>query len=196
MGQHQIDKLDVQILRMIAENARVPFLEVARACDVSGAAIHQRIQKLVNLGILKGSQYLIDPEKIGYETCAYIGLYLKDPEQFDEVTEALRKIPEVVECHFTTGGYDMFIKIYARNNHHLLSIIHDKLQPLGLARSETIISFHEAIKRQMPIMDIESDDASRRPRVPRCFLLPKHSCQSRERRRRHSQECRQPRWHR
>ena len=164
MGQHQIDKLDVQILRMIAENARVPFLEVARACDVSGAAIHQRIQKLVNLGILKGSQYLIDPEKIGYETCAYIGLYLKDPEQFDEVTEALRKIPEVVECHFTTGGYDMFIKIYARNNHHLLSIIHDKLQPLGLARSETIISFHEAIKRQMPIMG-----ASRRSRVPRCF---------------------------
>ena len=158
MGQHQIDKLDVQILRMIAENARVPFLEVARACDVSGAAIHQRIQKLVNLGILKGSQYLIDPEKIGYETCAYIGLYLKDPEQFDEVTEALRKIPDVVECHFTTGGYDMFIKIYARNNHHLLSIIHDKLQPLGLARSETIISFHEAIKRQMPIMDIESDE--------------------------------------
>ena len=158
MGQHQIDKLDVQILRMIAENARVPFLEVARACDVSGAAIHQRIQKLVNLGILKGSQYLIDPEKIGYETCAYIGLYLKDPEQFDEVTEALRKIPEVVECHFTTGGYDMFIKIYARNNHHLLSIIHDKLQPLGLARSETIISFHKAIKRQMPIMDIESDE--------------------------------------
>ena len=158
MGQHQIDKLDVQILRMIAENARVPFLEVARACDVSGAAIHQRIQKLVNLGILKGSQYLIDPEKIGYETCAYIGLYLKDPEQFDEVTEALRKIPEVVECKFTTGGYDMFIKIYARNNHHLLSIIHDKLQPLGLARSETIISFHEAIKRQMPIMDIESDE--------------------------------------
>ena len=158
MGQHQIDKLDVQILRMIAENARVPFLEVARACDVSGAAIHQRTQKLVNLGILKGSQYLIDPEKIGYETCAYIGLYLKDPEQFDEVTEALRKIPEVVECHFTTGGYDMFIKIYARNNHHLLSIIHDKLQPLGLARSETIISFHEAIKRQMPIMDIESDE--------------------------------------
>ena len=154
MGQHQIDKLDVQILRMIAENARVPFLEVARACDVSGAAIHQRIQKLVNLGILKGSQYLIDPEKIGYETCAYIGLYLKDPEQFDEVTEALRKIPEVVECHFTTGGYDMFIKIYARNNHHLLSIIHDKLQPLNLARTETIISFNEAIQRQLPVESI------------------------------------------
>ena len=125
----------------------------------TGAAIHQRIQKLTNLGILKGSEYVIDPEKIGYETCAYIGIYLKDPESFDSVTKALEAIPEVVECHFTTGKYDMFIKIYAKNNHHLLSIIHDKLQPLGLARTETLISFHEAIKRQMPIMvDIEDED--------------------------------------
>ena len=168
MGHHQLDNLDEQILRMIAENARIPFLEVARVCNVSGAAIHQRIQKLTNLGILKGSEFIIDPEKIGYETCAYIGLYLKDPEQFDSVTEELKKIPsvteelkkipEVVECHFTTGQYDMFIKIYAKNNHHLLSIIHDKLQPLGLSRSETIISFHEAIKRQMPILDLANDD--------------------------------------
>ena len=81
MGHHQLDSLDEQILRLIASNARIPFLEVARACNVSGAAIHQRIQKLTNLGILKGSEYVIDPEKIGYETCAYIGLYLKDPEQ-------------------------------------------------------------------------------------------------------------------
>ena len=117
------------------------------------------IQKLTNLGILKGSEYVIDPEKIGYETCAYIGIYLKDPESFDSVTKALEAIPEVVECHFTTGKYDMFIKIYAKNNHHLLSIIHDKLQPLGLARTETLISFHEAIKRQMPIMvDVEDED--------------------------------------
>ena len=156
MGHHQLDTLDEQILKLIAGNARIPFLEVARACNVSGAAIHQRIQKLTNLGILKGSEYVIDPEKIGYETCAYIGIYLKDPESFDSVTKALEAIPEVVECHFTTGKYDMFIKIYAKNNHHLLSIIHDKLQPLGLARTETLISFHEAIKRQMPIMvDVE-----------------------------------------
>lgn len=151
---HQIDKLDEQILQLIANNARIPFLEVARACNVSGAAIHQRIQKLTSLGILKGSEFIIDPEKIGYETCAYIGLYLKDPEQFDSVTEALIHIPEVVECHFITGQYDLFIKIYAKNNLHLLSIIHDKLQPLGLSRTETIISFREAIKRQMPIVGL------------------------------------------
>ena len=108
MGHHQIDILDEQILKLIAGNARIPFLEVARACSVSGAAIHQRIQKLTNLGILKGSEYIIDPEKVGYETCAYIGIYLKDPEFFDSVTKALEAIPEVVECHFTTGKYDMF----------------------------------------------------------------------------------------
>ena len=153
MAQHNLDALDKKILRLIADDARMPFLEVARACNVSGAAIHQRIQKLTNLGVLKGSQFIIDPEKIGYETCAYIGLFLKDPGQFDFVLEELKKIPEVVECHYTTGGYDLFIKIYALNNRHLLNIIHDKLQPLGLARSETIVAFNAVIDRQLPILD-------------------------------------------
>ena len=158
MAYHGIDALDKKILKMISNDARVAFLEVARACNVSGAAIHQRIQKLTNLGVIKGSQFVINPEKIGYETCAYIGLYLKDPEKFDEVVEELQRIPEVVECHYTTGGVDMFIKIYARNNHHLLNIIHDKLQPLGLSRSETIISFHASIDRQLPVDDFPEED--------------------------------------
>ncbi len=143
---------------MVAEDARVPFLEVARACDVSGAAIHQRIAKLRAMGVLKGSQFIINPEAIGYETCAYIGLYLKDPESFDDVVEKLRDIPEVTECHYTTGGFDMFIKIYARNNHHLLNIIHDRLQPLGLSRSETIVSFNAVIDRQLPIPEAEREE--------------------------------------
>ena len=158
MGHHSLDSLDKKILRMIADDARVPFLEVARTCNVSGAAIHQRIQKLTNLGVIKGSQFIIDPEKIGYETCAYIGLNLRTPETFDEVVNELRKIPEIVECHYTTGDYDMFIKIYALNNHHLLTIIHDKLQPLGLARSETIISFNSAFDRQLPVVDLPVEE--------------------------------------
>ncbi len=151
MAYRSLDKLDRKILGLIAEDARIPFLEVARSCNVSGAAIHQRIQKLTNLGILLGSQFLIDPEKIGYETCAYIGLYLKNPEDFDRVVEALKKIPEVVECHITTGDYDLFIKIFARSNHHMMDIIHDKLQPLGLSRSKSLISFKTVIDRQLPI---------------------------------------------
>ena len=142
MAYRSLDKLDRKILGLIAEDARIPFLEVARSCNVSGAAIHQRIQKLTNLGILLGSQFLIDPEKIGYETCA---------EDFDRVVEALKKIPEVVECHITTGDYDLFIKIFARNNHHMMDIIHDKLQPLGLSRSKSLISFKTVIDRPLPI---------------------------------------------
>ena len=157
MAIQKLDNLDKQILRMIAEEARVPFLEVARACDVSGAAIHQRIQKLTSMGVLKGSQFIINPEKIGYETCAYIGLNLRNPEKFDDVMVELQKIPEVTECHYTTGNFDMFIKIYAKNNHHLLNIIHDKLQPLGLASSETLISFNTVFDRQLPVVDFTEE---------------------------------------
>ena len=159
MAKEKLDRLDKQILKLVAADARIPFLEVARVCDVSGAAIHQRIQKLTNIGILKGSQFLIDPEKVGYETCAFIGLNLKNPEDFDQVLEELKKIPEVTECHYTTGNFGMFIKIYAQNNHHLLTIIHDKLQPLGLSSSQTLISFHSAFERQLPVMDmVDLDD--------------------------------------
>lgn len=163
MANNRLDALDKKILQLIANDARIPFLEVARACNVSGAAIHQRIQKLTAQGVLKGSQFIIDPEKIGYETCAYVGLYLKDPGDFDEVVEKLRRIPEVTECHYTTGGYDMFIKIYARNNHHLLNVIHDKLQPLGLSRSETIVSFNAVIDRQLPVAELMADNAGEQP---------------------------------
>ncbi len=158
MGHQQLDELDEKILKLIIGNARKPFLEVARECNVSGAAIHQRIQKLTNLGVIKGSEYIIDSSKVGYETCAYVGLYLQSPGQFPTVTEALKGIPEVVECHYTTGKYDLFIKIYAKNNQHLLNIIHKKLQPLGLARTETLISFKESFRKQLPI-DFESEEA-------------------------------------
>jgi Lrp/AsnC family transcriptional regulator for asnA, asnC and gidA len=158
MANQKLDKLDKQILNLISDDARIPFLEVARACNVSGAAIHQRIQKLTAMGVLKGSHFIIDPEKTGYETCAFIGLNLKNPESFDAVVERLREIPEVVECHYTTGDYDLFIKIYAANNHHLLNIIHDKLQPLGLSRSTSIISFHAAISRQLPVMKMDMQE--------------------------------------
>ncbi len=157
MARQYLDSLDRKILKLIANNARMPFLEVARECNVSGAAIHQRIQKLTSLGVLKGSRFIMDPEKIGYETCAYVELYLKDPSSFESVVEALRNIPEVTECHFTTGGCDLFIKLYAKNNHHMLNIIHDKLQPLGLSRSETIVSLNVPIERQLPIMSKDEE---------------------------------------
>lgn len=151
MSQPQLDSLDIKILQMLSGNARKPYLEIARECNVSGAAIHQRIGKLQSYGVIRGTETLIDPATIGYDTCAYMGFFLKDPSSFSHVIAELEKIPEVVECHFTTGQYDIFIKLYARNNDHLLHLIHEKLQNLGLSRTESLISFKEVFKRQLPI---------------------------------------------
>lgn len=93
MAQHELDELDEKILRLIIDNARIPFLEVARECGVSGAAIHQRVQKLTQQGVIKGSEFLVDAEKIGYETCAYVGIFLTSPSSFDYVVKELEKIP-------------------------------------------------------------------------------------------------------
>lgn len=155
MGQNQLDALDIQILKMVANNARMPFLEVARECNVSGAAIHQRMQKMTAMGVISGSEFKLEPSKIGLETCAYLGLFLKDSSDYDHIVEALKLIPEIVECHYTTGKYDLFVKLYVRDNADLMRVIHDKLLPLGLSRTETLISFNEVFRRQMPVPDAE-----------------------------------------
>lgn len=151
MSKVNLDQLDLNILETLADNARKPFLEIARENNVSGAAVHQRMTKLQKNGVVRGSQLLINPASVGYDTCAFMGFFLSDPSRFPMVVEELKKIPEVVECHFATGKYDMFIKLYAKNNDHLLSVIHERLQPLGLARTETTISFKEVFHRSMPI---------------------------------------------
>lgn len=148
---HDLDELDEKILKQIIHNARTPFLEVARECGVSGAAIHQRVQKLTNAGVIKGSEFVLDPEKIGFETCAYVGLYLNSPTAYDDVVKKLEEIPEVIECYYTTGEYDLLIKVFAKNNKDLLRIIHSELQPLGLSRTETLMCFKEGFRKKLPI---------------------------------------------
>jgi len=145
--QHRIDELDKKILQLIARDARIPFLEVARECNVSGAAIHQRIQKLKNTGIIKGSEFIIDNYKVGYQTCAFIGITLNDNKAFARVANELSQIPEIVECHFSTGKYSLFVKIYARDNKHLFQI-------KGVAHTETFqISLDEVFNRQLSVFD-------------------------------------------
>ncbi len=154
----QLDALDYKILKMLSENARRPYLEIARECGVSGAAIHQRVQKLYSMDVLKGAVTVINPSSLGYDTCAYVGLLLKEPSKSEMIMEAIRKVPEVVECHYTTGQYDMFLKIYARNNEDLLNIIQKNLSNLADTRSETLICFKEVFKRQIPVKESGADD--------------------------------------
>ena len=151
MSSYQIDQIDQKILSFLVKNARMPFLEIARECNVSGAAIHQRVKRLETNGVITGSRLLVKPQALGLNVCAFVSVTLSEANKYPEVIEAFKKISEVVECHFTTGQYDMFIKLVARNNDHLLHIIHEKLQHLGLSRTESLISFKEVFKRQIPI---------------------------------------------
>lgn len=160
MGQHRIDRLDKKILQLISQDARIPFLEVARECNVSGAAIHQRIQKLKNNGIIRGSEFVIDNYKVGYQTCAYVGITLNDVKTFATIAGELKKIPEIVECHYSTGKYSLFVKIYARDNKHLLQVIVDRLTVIdGIAHTETFqISLDEVFRRQLSVFDSEEQE--------------------------------------
>lgn len=148
-----VDDLDRKILDIITKNARVPYLEVARECGVSGAAIHQRVQRLMRIGVIKGSEFKVDPVLVGFKTCAYIGIFLDHPNHFREVIDEFKDIQEIIECHYTTGNYSLFIKVYAYDNEHLRTILTDKLQTIpGVVRTETLISLEESINRQIPVL--------------------------------------------
>lgn len=149
----QIDDLDKKILDIITKNARIPYLEVARECNVSGAAIHQRVQRLIRIGVIKGSEFIVDPVLVGFKTCAYIGIFLDHPGKYREVIEKFKEIPEIIECHYTTGNYSLFIKVYTHDNEHLRNILTEKIQTIqGISRTETLISLEESINRQIPVL--------------------------------------------
>lgn len=148
MKNDQIDELDKKILKLIGENARIPFLEVARECNVSGAAIHQRVTRLIETGVIKGSQYVFDWNKIGYETCAFIGACVSKSKCLEVLVKDLSKVSEVIECYYSSGRYDLILKIIAKNNRDLLNIIQQKLHPLEFTTLDTMVLFEEIFSRQ------------------------------------------------
>ena len=148
----RIDNLDKKILQIVMRNARIPSKDVALECGVSRAAIHQRIQRLIDLKVITGSGYTINPKVLGYATCTYIGVNLERGAMYRDVVPELEKIPEIVECHFTTGQYTMLIKVYAQDNEHLMELLNDKIQMIpGVVGTETLISLDESIHRVIPI---------------------------------------------
>lgn len=148
----KIDNLDRKILEIIMRNARIASKDVAKDCGVSRAAIHQRIQRMIDLNVITGSGYTVDPKVLGFRTCTYIGVNLERGALYRDVVPELEKIPEVVECHFTTGPYTMLIKLYARDNEHLMELLNDKIQNIkGVTGTETLISLDHSIHREMPV---------------------------------------------
>ncbi len=149
----KIDNLDKKILNILSKNARIPFKDVAAECNVSRAAIHQRVQHLVEGGVITGSGFDINPKSLGYSTCTYVGLNLKRGSMYKDVVERLEQIPEVVECHFTTGPYTMLVKLYAKDNEQLMDLLNARLQEIpGVVSTETLISLEQSIKREIPVV--------------------------------------------
>jgi transcriptional regulator len=151
-----IDNLDRKILSIVMRNARIPSKDVAQVCGVSRAAIHQRIQRMTELGIITGSGYTVNPKLLGYSTCTYIGVNLERGALYATVVPELEKIPEVIECHFTTGPYTMLIKLMVRDNEHLMELLNKKIQMIhGVTGTETLISLDNSIMRQIPLAETD-----------------------------------------
>ncbi len=149
----KIDALDRQILDIITKNARVPFKDVAAVCGVSRAAIHQRVQRLIDMGVITGSGYTINPKTLGYQTCTYIGVKLERGSMYKDVVPFLEQIPEIIECHFCTGPYTILVKLYCRDNEHLMELLNRQIQEIkGVTATETLISLEESIIRHIPIV--------------------------------------------
>ena len=149
-----IDSTDLRILSLLIENAALPYTEIGKRVFVSGGTVHVRMKKMEQLGIVKGSQLLIDPAKLGWDISAFLGVYLDKSSLYEQVAQELERIPEVVNIHYTTGIYSIFIKIVCRDTGRLREILHDKIQKVsGIQRTETFISLEERINRSIPLTD-------------------------------------------
>ncbi len=151
-GQITMDGIDKKILRFLMQDARKPILEIARNIGISGAAIHQRLRKLEKSGLIAGSKFVINPKKLGFTTMAYIGIFLDKAMSNPKAVKELETIPEVLECHYTTGNWSILIKVLCRDNEHLMHVLNKKIQQIdGVSRTETFISLNQQIDRQISI---------------------------------------------
>ncbi len=148
----KIDGIDKKILRFLMADARKPILEIARNIGISGAAIHQRLRKLESSGLISGSKFVINPKVLGYTTMAYIGIFLDKAMSNPVAVKELQKIPEVLECHYTTGNWSILIKVLCKDNEHLMYVLNKNIQQIdGVSRTETFISLNQQIDRQITI---------------------------------------------
>lgn len=153
MGKElHIDGIDKIILRHLTEDARTPILKISREIGISGAAIHQRLNKLEESGLFDGSKFILNNKTLGYNTLAFVGIYLNSSDQYKSVIRKLKEVPEVIESHYTTGNYGIFIKVLSKNNEHLMELLSKKIQAIeGVSRTETFISLDQEIHRQIQI---------------------------------------------
>ncbi len=148
----KLDGIDKTILNFLMEDAKKPILEIAKNIGITGAAVHQRLRKLEKSGLIEGSRMMLDARLLGYKTMAFVGVYLDKAVSNPQAVKKLNEIPEVIECHYTTGNWSIFIKILCRDNEHLMQVLNKDIQAIdGISRTETFISLNQQINRQIKI---------------------------------------------
>ena len=161
MSNYQIDRIDQKILSFLVKNARMPFLEIARECGVSGAAIHQRVKRLESNGVITGSRLLVKPQALGLNVCAFVSVSLSEANKYPDVIESFKRISEIVECHFVTGKHAILIKLYCFDHDHLMEILLNTIQKIPYVQStDTQISLDQAIERQVWVKEYQNTSFS------------------------------------
>ena len=147
-----IDGIDKIILKLLIGDARTPIMAISRATGISGAAVHQRLKKMVKAQVISGSQIILNPKILGYKTMAFIGIYLDKAIRNPEAVKQLEQIDEVIECHYTTGNWSIFVKLLCKDNEHLMELLNKKIHSVeGGARTETFISLQHPLNRQISL---------------------------------------------
>lgn len=147
-----LDDLDIQILEILIKDSRTPYLEIARKCHVSGGTIHVRMKKMEDIGIIKGTKLILDNTKLGYDVCCFIGIYLNKASSFSHVLKKLNEINEVVELHYTTGEYSVFMKVICQSISHLQNLLMNEIQVIPeIQRTDTFISLSQPIDRNIQL---------------------------------------------
>jgi Lrp/AsnC family transcriptional regulator, regulator for asnA, asnC and gidA len=149
----EIDNVDLKILSILSEDAKLPYTEIAKRVFVSGGTVHVRMRKLEEMGVVQGAGLKIDYSKLGYDITAFLGIFLEKSSLYTSVANQLKKIPEIVNIHYTTGTYSIFAKIYCKDTKHLREVLHDKIQKVeGIERTETLISLEETFNRTIQLI--------------------------------------------
>jgi len=148
----KIDDLDKNIINQLVVDARVSYAELAKKFSVSPATIHVRVEKMKASGIITGTKLAVEPKKLGYGVCCFIGITLKSAGDYSEVIEQLNDIEEVVEAYYTTGQYSVFIKIFCHSIEELHWLLVDKIQTIRqISATDTLISLQNPIHRMIQL---------------------------------------------
>lgn len=151
-GKLNLDKLDLQIIHEMMDNAEISYADLGKKLFVSGGTIHVRIKKLEEAKIVTGKRLNVNLKLLGYDVIAFIGIYLEKSSLYDSVAKELYKIPEIVRLNYTTGNYSMFAEIICKDINQLRFVLHDELQKIkGIERTETFISLEESFGRNAQV---------------------------------------------